>query len=85
MVRRAAYQGGYCWGQVMTGGDWGWKRKETGGWEYAGPHSQKQPRPVMNYYTVDVRRGAGGDANASRQPSSALHFATAVDFVPRIY
>ena len=51
--------------------------------KYVGPHSQKQPRPVMNYYIVDARKGAGEDANVSRQPSSALHFTIAVDFAPR--
>ena len=39
-IKRAAYQAGHCWGQMMVAapelpspGDWGWKRKETGGWE----------------------------------------------------
>ena len=39
-TKRAAYQAGHCWGQAMVAapelpspGDWGWKRKETGGWE----------------------------------------------------
>ena len=39
-AKRAAYQAGHIWGQVMVAvpelpspGDWGWKRKETAGWE----------------------------------------------------
>ena len=39
-TKRAAYQAGHCWGQMMVAapelpspGDWGWKRKDTGGWE----------------------------------------------------
>ena len=35
----------------------------------------------MNFYTVDTRRGGEDNANVSRQHSSALHFATVVDFV----
>lgn len=39
-TKRAAYQAGHCWGQMMLANpelpspeDWGWRRKETGGWE----------------------------------------------------
>lgn len=40
-IKRAAYQAGHCWAQVMIAapelpspGDWGWKRKDQGhGWE----------------------------------------------------
>ena len=39
-ARRAAYQGGHCWGQMMVEApelpcpsDWGWTRKNRGGWE----------------------------------------------------
>ena len=39
-TKRAAYQAGHCWGQVMVAApelpspsDWGWKRKDTGWWE----------------------------------------------------
>lgn len=38
-TKRAAYQAGYCWGQMFvaapelpSAGDWGWKKKDTGGW-----------------------------------------------------
>ena len=48
-----------------------------------GPNYQKQPRPAMNFYAVDAGRGAEDNANASRQHSSALHFATVMDFVLR--
>ena len=39
-TKRAAYQAGHCWGQVIVAapelpspGDWGWKKEDTGGWE----------------------------------------------------
>ena len=39
-TKRATYQAGYCWGQVMIAApvlpspsDWGWTRKEPNGWE----------------------------------------------------
>ena len=48
-----------------------------------GPHYQKQPRPAVNFYAVDARRGAEDNVNVSRQHSSALHFATVVDSVVR--
>lgn len=39
-TKRAAYQAGHCWGQMIVAApelpspsDWGWKRKDTGGWE----------------------------------------------------
>ena len=61
-TKRAAYQAGHCWGQVMVAapelpspGDWGWKKRWMGR-----PLCQKQPRPVMNSSAVDVKRGAEG-------------------------
>ena len=39
-TKRAAYQAGHCWAQMMVAvpnlpspGDWGWQKRETGGWE----------------------------------------------------
>jgi len=39
-IKRAAYQAGHCWAQMMivapelpSPGDWSWKRKDKGGWE----------------------------------------------------
>ena len=39
-TKRAAYQAGHCWGQMMTPApklpspnDWGWKKKASGGWD----------------------------------------------------
>ena len=39
-TKRVAYQAGHYWGQMMVAvlellspGDWGWKKKDTGGWE----------------------------------------------------
>lgn len=39
-TKRAAYQAGYCWAQMMVAapklpspGDWGWNKKDTGGWD----------------------------------------------------
>lgn len=39
-IKRAVYQAGYCWAQMMVAspvlpspGDWGWKKKDEGGWE----------------------------------------------------
>ena len=39
-TKRAIYQGVHCWGQMMVAtpdlpppDDWGWKRRETGGWD----------------------------------------------------
>ncbi len=38
--KRASYQAGHCWGMMMIASpelpnpsDWGWKKKDTGGWE----------------------------------------------------
>ena len=38
--KKAAYQAGHCWGQMMTPApklpspnDWGWKKKASGGWD----------------------------------------------------
>jgi len=42
-----------------------------------GPHYQKLPRPAVSFYTVDARKGAEDNASVH---SSALHFATVVDF-----
>ena len=49
--------------------------------KFTGSHYQKQPRPVMNSSTMDVRRGVEDNANVSRQHFSALPFATVVDYV----
>ena len=39
-AKRAAYQAGHVWGQMLvtdpdlpSPGDWGWKKNETGGWD----------------------------------------------------
>ena len=52
-----------------------------GGWKANWINYQKQPRPAVNFYTLDARKGAENNANVSRQHSSALHFATVVDLV----
>ena len=60
----------------MIGG--GREKKQLDG-KSTGPHYQKQPRPAVNFYAADARRGAEDIVNASRQHSSALHFATVVE------
>ena len=56
------------------------ERKRVDG-KLTGTHYQKQLRLAMNVYTVDARRGSKDNEKVSRQHSSALHFATMVDFV----
>lgn len=47
--------------------------------KFAGPHYRKQPRPASNSSVVAAKRDAEGSANVSRQPCSALPFASVVD------
>ena len=68
-MKRAAYQAGHCWGQMM--------RKWVDG-KFTGPHYQKQPRPVVNSSAVDARKDGVESANVSRQNLTALRFAAAV-------
>ena len=74
-ARRAAHQGGHCWGQTMVAApelpfpfDWGWMRKDTGDGKFAGPLFQKQPRLVINFSDVGARKGVGETANVSKLP-----------------
>ena len=50
---------------------------------FTGPHYQRQPRPVVDSYVVDAKRGAEDSANVSSQHFSALPFAIVLECVLR--
>ena len=69
--------------ELPSPGESGWKRKDTGGLKFTGPHYQKLPRPVVDTSAVDAKRGAEDSANVTWQLFSALPFTTGVDCVFR--
>ena len=85
-TKRAAYQAGHCWAQMMvtalelqSPGDWGCKRKDKDGWEvHWTTLLQKRPRHVTNSSTVDLKRGAEDSTNVPKQHFTALPLATMV-------
>lgn len=89
-IKRAAYQAGHCWAQVMIAapelpspGDWGWKRKDQGcGWEAfwtALPEATQACRELIRCGCKKECRGRC--MNAKKQHSNALLFVTVEDTV----
>ena len=61
---------------------WGWKRKDTGGWEVHWTTLPEATQACRDLLNVDARRGvAKEDVNVSKQHFDALPFATVVDYV----
>ena len=77
-TKRAAYQAGHCWGQMMVAAPELPMTQEDG--KLTGPLYQKLPRHAVNSSSVGVQH-AREDANVPRHHFSVLHFATVVDCV----
>ena len=63
--------------ELPSPSDWGWKRKDTGGWEvkWTTLPEASQARHAMNSSSVGVQH-AREDANVPRHHFSVRHFAT---------
>lgn len=66
-TRRAAYQAGHCWGQMVVAapelpspGLWGWKRKATGGWEVNWTTLPKATQACRGLLCCGCRKGCSG-------------------------
>ena len=86
-IKRAVYQAGYCWRQVMIPiknshllrtGDGARKQREVG--KYAGQHYQRPHKCAGSLYTVAARKVAGNDASAEWLSCSALLYAVVMVF-----
>jgi len=82
-TKRAAYQTGHCWGQAMVAapelpspGDWGWKRKERGGWEVIWttlPEAAKACRELLHCGCKKGCRGHCKCVKAALQCTALCH------------
>ena len=86
-IKRAAYQAGFCWGQMMvctpelpSPCDWGWVHNDSTG-VYVGQPFKRQLRHAGNCLDVAVRKVLEEGASVWRPRSSAQLYATAVGSV----
>ncbi len=66
-TKRAAYQAVYCWAQMMVAapelpspGDWGWSRKDTGGWDVCWTTLSEATKACRELLRCGCRKGCRG-------------------------
>ncbi len=84
-TKRAAYQAGHCWGQMMIAApelpspsDWGWKKNDNNGWEVFWTTLPEATHACRKFCAVAARKVASGIVSALRRRYRALPFATVV-------
>ena len=65
-TKRATYQAGYYWGQVMIAAselpspsDWGWTRKEPSGWEVCSTPLPEVTKACREFLRCGCKKGYG--------------------------
>ncbi len=83
-IKRAAYQAGHCWAQMMIAApelpspsEWGWNKRVEGGWEVCWTTLPEATQACRELIRCGFKKGT---ANARRLLCSALLFVSAVDF-----
>ena len=73
-IRRARYQGAFCWGQTLITvmnlpepSDWGWSREKGTFGNPSGPICIKLVLPAGNYSRVAARKDVKGPVNVAKQ------------------
>lgn len=87
-TKRAVYQAGYCWAQMMVAtpvlpspGDWGWKKKVEGGWEISSTTLPEASQACRELIRCGCKKGCTRQCQCRKAALQCTAFVLVVLFV----
>ncbi len=85
-IKRATYQAGHCWAQMMIAApelpspsEWGWRRKAEGGWEVCWTTLPEATQACRELIRCGCKKGCRGRCKCQKACSAPI-FVCVVDF-----